>query len=164
MRKSLVPRLFRRKEWDGKDRKTESLAASASNSSRVHENEEQTVDLKSNKFGLSLLRHLPSPSAIHTDSYNVDIIAVHGLGGHAYETWTHPNGKLWLRDLLPPHLPGARIFTYGYNSAFVFSRETGALRDYARALLEDIRNVRTTAEVLGSLRLGRCSDLGSLVS
>ena len=79
--------------------------------------------------------------------YTVDIVAVHGLGGNAYKTWTHSNGKLWLRDLLLEDLPNARVFTYGYNSAFVFSRETSTIRQFARALLEDIRSVRRLPEV-----------------
>lgn len=82
-----------------------------------------------------------------TSKYSVDIVAVHGLGGDAYKSWTHGNGKLWLRDLLPEDLPSARVFTYGYNSAFVFSRETSTLREYARALLEDIRSERALPEV-----------------
>ena len=77
----------------------------------------------------------------------VDMVAVHGLGGGAYKTWTHNNGKLWLRDFLLEDLPNARVFTYGYNSTFVFSRETGTLREYARALLEDIRCEKTLPEV-----------------
>src|ERR1700684_2527676 len=31
----------------------------------------------------------------------VDIIAIHGLGGTPYKTWTHENGVLWLRDVVP---------------------------------------------------------------
>lgn len=79
--------------------------------------------------------------------YNVDIVAVHGLGGDAYRTWTHDNGKIWLRDFLPTDIPEARVFTYGYNSTLLFSRETGRLREYARALLEVIRSERKLADV-----------------
>jgi hypothetical protein len=105
--------------------------------------EEQRIDA----YGLSLLNTAPGQS---TQKYDLDVIAVHGLGGHAYRTWTHDNGKLWLRDFLPEDLPGVRVFTYGYNSTFVFSRETGNLRDYARDLLENIRSIRTHSEVRGS--------------
>ena len=101
-------------------------------------------DTEQDKYGLILLhdgRDQPGPK------HNIDIVAVHGLGGGSYKTWTHKNGKLWLRDFLPADLPGARIFTYGYNSTFVFSRETGTLRDYARDLLENIRSERTLLHV-----------------
>ena len=84
--------------------------------------------------------------------YNVDIVAVHGLGGDAYKTWTHDNGKIWLRDFLPTDIPGARVFTYGYNSTLLFSRETGRLREYAHELLEDIRSERTLADVCGNIQ------------
>ncbi|KAK0709354.1 hypothetical protein B0T26DRAFT_623891, partial [Lasiosphaeria miniovina] len=53
--------------------------------------------------------------------YPVDIIDIHGLNGHPFNTWTHENGTLWLRDLLPGHLPGCRVYTYGYPSD-VFSK------------------------------------------
>ena len=95
------------------------------------------------RYGLFLLN---KEASSHT-TYNLDVVAVHGLGGDAYKTWTHENGKLWLRDLLVDDLPGARIFTYGYNSAFVFSRETSTLKEYARMLLEAIRSERTSTEV-----------------
>ena len=93
--------------------------------------------------GLFLLNKDASSQA----KYNVDAVAVHGLGGGPYKTWTDESGKLWLRDLLVDDLPGARIFTYGYDSAVVFSRETSVLRDYARALLEAIQSQRTCTEV-----------------
>ena len=79
---------------------------------------------------------------------SVDIVALHGLNGHAYHTWTHQqNGKLWLRDFLPLQLPGARIFTFGYPSEVVFSLATGKIADYARSLLEDLNSERRTPEV-----------------
>ena len=101
-------------------------------------------ELTPDKYGLILLN---GDSGQQLPNYTVDVIAVHGLGGGAYKTWTHENGKLWLRDFLPGDLPGARVFTYGYDSTFVFSRKTGTLRAYARALIEDIRCERTLAEV-----------------
>ncbi|KAK2590321.1 hypothetical protein QQS21_011997 [Conoideocrella luteorostrata] len=47
----------------------------------------------------------------------VDLVAVHGLGGHAYNTWTHSGtGTFWLRDLLPDRLPGVRTLVFGFNA------------------------------------------------
>jgi hypothetical protein len=44
------------------------------------------------------------------------IVAVHGLFEGQNETWTDPKtGVFWLRDLLPQHLPSARVLTYGYE-------------------------------------------------
>ena len=48
------------------------------------------------------------------------IIAVHGLNGHPFRTWTtNETKKFWLgdADLLPSHLRRARILTFGYNAA-----------------------------------------------
>src|SRR5271154_6866626 len=47
------------------------------------------------------------------ENYLLDIVAVHGITGDAYDTWTHKNGKLWLRDFVPEDFPGARVFSFG---------------------------------------------------
>lgn len=53
-------------------------------------------------------------------SDETSIIAVHGLGGHPINTWTSKQTELsWLRDLLPKHLPRARILSYGYDADVV---------------------------------------------
>ena len=78
---------------------------------------------------------------------NVDIIAIHGLGGSIYKTWTSDNGRHWLRDFLPNEFPEARIYSFGYDSSFAFSKGTGTLRDFAISLLEAIKLQRTTSGV-----------------
>ncbi|KAL6715939.1 hypothetical protein ACLMJK_006901 [Lecanora helva] len=67
--------------------------------------------------------------------YEVDIIAIHGLNGTAYGTWTHEDGTLWLRDLLPEDIPKARIFTYSYPAELFWSRSEATITDYAQNLL-----------------------------
>jgi hypothetical protein len=101
-------------------------------------------ELPPDKHGLILLNE---DSGLQAPKYDVDIVAIHGLGGDAYKTWRHDNGTLWLRDSLLKDLPSARVFTYGYDSTFVFSRGTSTLRDFARALLEDVRSERRLPEV-----------------
>lgn len=49
-------------------------------------------------------------------SHSASIIAIHGLDGHAVDSWTSTNGKMWLRDFLPDVIDKARIMTYGYNT------------------------------------------------
>jgi hypothetical protein len=73
--------------------------------------------------------------------YPVDIVAVHGLNGDSYSTWTHHNGSLWLKDFLPDSLPGCRVFTYGYPSQ-VFSRSIAEVKGYAQRLLGEIRDIQ----------------------
>jgi hypothetical protein len=92
------------------------------------------------QFGLFRLDE-PSPGANDRHPVPVNIIAVHGLSGDAYSTWTHPNGTLWLKDLLPNLLPGCRVYTYGYPSQVVFSRSYADVSVYARRLLDSIRGV-----------------------
>jgi hypothetical protein len=61
--------------------------------------------------------------------------------------WTHKNGNLWLRDILPKALPGARIFSFGYPAEVFFSLERGDLESSARSLLNDLKRERREREV-----------------
>ncbi|GFP59757.1 nephrocystin-3 [Trichoderma asperellum] len=50
---------------------------------------------------------------------DIDIVAVHGLGGQGFRSWISLEGgksKFWLEDLLGEDIPNARIMTYGYVS------------------------------------------------
>lgn len=78
---------------------------------------------------------------------NTDVVALHGINGDAFSTWTHSNGQLWLRDFLPSEFPGARIFSFGYPSEVVFTLNTGKLDDFARSLLVKLSAVRHRPEV-----------------
>ncbi|KAH8746959.1 hypothetical protein F5882DRAFT_312127 [Hyaloscypha sp. PMI_1271] len=98
--------------------------------------------------------------------YDVDIVAVHGLNGDAYSTWTHAQTeKLWLRDFLPSDLPGARIYSFGYPAEVAFNTATGKLDDWARALLEGLKAVRAGKEEKCSTRaiVFLCHSMGGLV-
>lgn len=75
------------------------------------------------------------------------VIAVHGLGGHPFKTWQHPNGKVWLADFLPAQLPEARVMTYGYNSSVLFSKSVAGIDDFATDLLFRISMERRCAAV-----------------
>ena len=77
-------------------------------------------------------------------TFPIDIVAIHGLGGDRKMTWTdEQTGVLWLRDYLPKDLPGARIYSFGYKSQ-VFGGPEASIADFARQLLihlelEDVR-------------------------
>ena len=76
----------------------------------------------------------------HTNMVS-SIVAVHGLGGSAYKTWT--DGKsLWLRDFLPRSVPEARVFTFGYNSSIAFGGTASRIDDFATTLLERLLQKR----------------------
>ena len=94
----------------------------------------------------------------------VDVVAVHGIMGHPFETWKHENGKLWLRDFLATDLPFARIMTFGYDSAVAFSKGVGNIEDNARFLLNQLSVERAGS----SRRSGRpivfvCHSLGGII-
>ena len=95
------------------------------------------------------------PELVTRDTYmnatllerDIDIIAIHGLGGTAHKTWTHDNGKMWLRDFAPTQFPRARIYTFGYDSGIAFSRGTCTVDDSAKVLLRAIKLERQIPEV-----------------
>ncbi|KAK2005460.1 ankyrin [Colletotrichum eremochloae] len=95
---------------------------------------------RSERYGLIPVPSKPSDPTAR--SYPVDIVAIHGLNGDAFTTWTHPNGTLWIKDLLPQFLPGCRVFTYGYPSQLVFNSSFARVQEYARVLLSSLRNVQ----------------------
>ena len=84
------------------------------------------------RVGLFLLHNPPA----HHDSF--DIIAVHDLHGDPYLSWTHPNGRLWLRDMLPTNIPPARIFSFGYDSSEILASKRLAQRDPLEVIVESL--------------------------
>lgn len=104
---------------------------------------------RTQKYGLFPLNPLSSPSdnANVGEPYSVDIVAIHGITGDAFNTWTDPNGKLWLRDFLPNDLPGIRVFSFGYAAEVVCSLGTGDFDAYSRSLLEALKRQRREDEV-----------------
>lgn len=92
----------------------------------------------------------------------VDVVAVHGLQGDAYKTWTHENHTLWLRDMLPTEVPSARIMTFGYESAWAFSNSVAGIEHKARDLLNRLsakRNDDTYRRPIVFI----CHSLGGIV-
>ncbi|KAH6849841.1 hypothetical protein B0I37DRAFT_370018 [Chaetomium sp. MPI-CAGE-AT-0009] len=96
------------------------------------------------------------------EQYPVDIVAVHGLNGDSYSTWTHQNGSLWLKDFLPGSLPGCRVFTYGYPSQ-VFSRSIADVKGYARRLLGEIIDIQHGPPQETRAMIFLCHSLGGIV-
>ncbi|USP82002.1 uncharacterized protein yc1106_09276 [Curvularia clavata] len=79
------------------------------------------------------------------DNALLDIIAVHGMNpkndlDHPNKTWTHQepqgSGTNWLRDLLPPYVPRARIMMYQYNANIAFGPSTAGVQEQAENLLQ----------------------------
>ncbi|RPB10032.1 hypothetical protein P167DRAFT_566877 [Morchella conica CCBAS932] len=61
-----------------------------------------------------------------------DIIAVTGLSGHPWGSWSHSgNRKMWLQHFLPNDLPkNVRIMTFGYNTALTHMNPQGCQLDW----------------------------------
>ncbi len=95
------------------------------------------------------------------------IIAVHGLGGHWRTTWAGDDGAIWLKDRLPDLLGEAnivaRIRSFGYDSATVFSRSVGDLPTAGKSLLMRLRGFRKTPQERDSPLIFVCHSLGGLV-
>ena len=84
-----------------------------------------------------------------TTSKTVDVVAVHGLQGNAIKTWEHSNGKMWLKDFLPPDLPFARIMTFGYDSTVLLSKSVAQIEDKALELLNQLSLERISPDSNG---------------
>jgi hypothetical protein len=114
-----------------------------------------------NALGLSLLSRLDDE---HLTTTGADIIAIHGIHGHAHYTWTVDSngGPLWLRDFLPHEIPGARVYSFGYDSRVLFSKANWDLTSISRSFLAQLVAARR-----GWLRhrplVFLCHSMGGLV-
>jgi hypothetical protein len=109
-----------------------------------------------NKYGLHLL-YPAADDAGAPLALGSDIVAIHGLNGDAYRTWTHENDKLWLRDFLPASLPYSRTFSFGYSSEVAFSKSRGSIDQYARSLLNALKLVRRSQVLKPALSFSPCA-------
>jgi hypothetical protein len=113
------------------------------NIAHVHNESPSTTSAaaeRSEKYGLLPLTGNVDDATL--DSRSPDVVAIHGIDGDAYKTWTHDNGSLWLRDFLPQQLQGARVFTFGYPSEVVYTRAKGNIVSFGRSLLEQLKAYR----------------------
>ena len=92
--------------------------------------------------------HTPREVALGTEVFDVDIIAIHGLNGTAFGTWSAPTinqetheqlDTNWIRDFLPKDLPGSRLFTYSYDSKLLLSKSKATVDDFALKLLRSLK-------------------------
>lgn len=103
---------------------------------------------------LPLFVFIPHPLLIfanqQTNATN-SIVAVHGLKGDVYRTWTakatEPDEKevFWLKDLLPEEVPKARILAYGYDAdptKMFESASTNMIHHHAATLVSELHFYR----------------------
>jgi hypothetical protein len=71
------------------------------------------------------------------------IVAVHGLGGDSFQTWTESDSKeLWLRTFLPEDIERIRVMTFGYNANLLRKKSKGEIYKFAESLLSALRSNR----------------------
>ncbi|PTB68134.1 hypothetical protein BBK36DRAFT_1114998 [Trichoderma citrinoviride] len=93
--------------------------------------EQQWLVVERDFLGITTL-YAPPP-----DDHKVDVVALSGLGGHAFGSFRERKGThMWLRDSLPGHLtseadgkPMARVMIYGYDSAVAQSKSMQNIED-----------------------------------
>ncbi|CAD6571798.1 MAG: hypothetical protein ASARMPRED_004791 [Alectoria sarmentosa] len=114
-------------------------------------------------FGIKEL-YSPGPNA------EIDIVAVHGLNGDAFTTWTSDKGNIcWLnhQDLLPKYMPNARILTWGYNAnvTSLKGRSTSSDRvlQHAQTLVADLQADRALEGAESRPIIFLCHSLGGIV-
>ncbi|KFY81438.1 hypothetical protein V500_11415 [Pseudogymnoascus sp. VKM F-4518 (FW-2643)] len=96
-----------------------------------------------------------------------DIIFVHGLRGHALETWS--KGLVcWPRDFLKDDIPNARIITWGYDSGVANALKYASKESifgHSETLLGDIERLRRDKALIKSAAYrshGRHLSLGEI--
>ncbi|KAI9507260.1 hypothetical protein F5148DRAFT_140868 [Russula earlei] len=89
----------------------------------------------------------------------LDIIAIHGLNGHAFSSWA-VNHVMWLRDLLPKRVPNARVLVYGYNANHVEDVYLFRINEYARLFLQSLKAL---AEIKNRRVIFICHSFGGLI-
>lgn len=116
-------------------------------------------------WGLKLLHQNPAESTLHSSS--VDIIAVHGLGGHQTETWTDSTtGIIWLTDLLPFTILTARVLSFGYeaNAATFFGDGSAdRIQQHAHTLVAELEAVRALSDATERPIIFVCHGLGGIL-
>ncbi|KAF7552049.1 hypothetical protein G7Z17_g4593 [Cylindrodendrum hubeiense] len=100
----------------------------------------------------------------HDVAEATDIVAIHGLNGHFFKTWTDSTAKFnWLRDAIPMTLPKARVMSFSYDSALQFSKSASDIFDFADQLLEYLLAERQSSIEQARPIVFICHSLGGIV-
>ncbi|KAN0070951.1 Alpha/Beta hydrolase fold [Elaphomyces granulatus] len=106
-----------------------------------------------------------------TSGFAADVVAVHGLGGDGFNTWTDKaSGKLWLKDFLPDseYFRNSRIMTFGYDARPWLRpggdpATTGRSFTFSESLLNAFRSKRILTHTQGRPIIFIGHSLGGIV-
>ncbi|KIW24354.1 uncharacterized protein PV07_10073 [Cladophialophora immunda] len=104
----------------------------------------------------------------------LDIVAVHGLNGHAINTWTAESPMkggepiCWLNhpDFLPKFISRARVLTWGYNanvSSMKGPTSSDRILQHAQSLVQQLQGDRTLKGATERPIIFLCHSLGGIV-
>ena len=112
-----------------------------------------------NKFGL----HRMNPTS-REQIGSLDIVAIHGINGDPLKTWTcETTGGLWLRDFLPDDVPGARVFSFGYDAQVCFSKSISGIDEFAIMLLNQLLVNRRRIDCQSRPLIFICHSMGGII-
>ncbi|KAE9379456.1 TPR-like protein [Stipitochalara longipes BDJ] len=117
---------------------------------------------------MTVLSCLYEDPKYENDDDAIDIVAVHGPGGHYKHTWTDPKtGKLWLRDFVPELIKKARVLSFGYSLGGLSLEQdidedddSGCSHSNAPDLVTHFASLRNIENVATSLMTDLYSDRG----
>ncbi|KJZ70126.1 hypothetical protein HIM_10496 [Hirsutella minnesotensis 3608] len=129
----------------------------------MHTTRPKSLTLDADFLGMTTLFAPPE------DDHKVDVIAISGLGGHAFGSFKDRGGEhMWLRDALPYDLrsedtdrPMARLMTFGYDSAVAESQSMQNLEDLATAFHNSILPLASSSQIKPILFIAH--SLGGLI-
>lgn len=95
------------------------------------------------------------------------IVAIHGLDENGTTAWTHPKTQcFWLRDLLSPDIPDARILTFDYkadSTSFFGSTSGDTILHNAQTLLVELDTDREQEDRTERPIIFVCHGLGGII-
>lgn len=116
---------------------------------------------KVERYGISVVAEPERPSLC-----DVDVVCVHGLMGHPFDTWFNDGGEFYWPAELTNDIPNARVMTFGYDAdpqSFLGQVSQNTLGDHARSLLQDLERERADPAVKHRAILFVAHSLGGLV-